>query len=70
MIGGSSVLRATLVKGVRAWSHQDARKISEKIKLVVTQTPDGFNITTNRDQFNQQFTTDIQRGPVVCCGDD
>lgn len=59
MIGGSSVLRATLAKGIRAWSHQDALKISEKIKLIVTQTPDGFNITTNRDQFDQQFTTDI-----------
>lgn len=60
IIGGNSVLRATLTKGIRAWSHQDARKISEKIKLVVTRTPEGFNITTNRDQFNQQFTTDIQ----------
>jgi DUF4097 and DUF4098 domain-containing protein YvlB len=58
--GASPILRATLSKGVRAWSQDDARKIAEKIKLVVTQTADGYNITTNRDQFNQQFTTDIQ----------
>jgi DUF4097 and DUF4098 domain-containing protein YvlB/uncharacterized membrane protein HdeD (DUF308 family) len=58
--GGSPVIRATLAKGIRAWSQEDARKIAERIKLVVTQTPDGYNITTNRDQFNQQFTTDIQ----------
>ena len=59
IIGGAPGLRASLTKGIRAWSQQDARKISDKIRLVVTQTPDGFNITTNRDQFNQQFTTDI-----------
>lgn len=58
--GGSSVIRATLAKGIRAWSQEDARKIAERIKLVVTRTPDGYTITTNRDQFNQQFTTDIQ----------
>ncbi|MEK6301002.1 MAG: DUF4097 family beta strand repeat-containing protein [Acidobacteriota bacterium] len=58
--GGSTVLRATLAKGIRAWSQDDARKIADRIKLIVTQTPDGYNITTNRDQFNQQFTTDIQ----------
>jgi DUF4097 and DUF4098 domain-containing protein YvlB/uncharacterized membrane protein HdeD (DUF308 family) len=59
IVGGGSGLRASLTKGIRAWSQQDARRISEKIVLVVTQTSDGFNITTNRDQFNQQFTTDI-----------
>ena len=58
--GGSPVFRATLAKGIRAWNQDDARKIAERIKLIVTQTPDGYNISTNRDQFNQQFTTDIQ----------
>jgi DUF4097 and DUF4098 domain-containing protein YvlB len=57
--GGSSV-RATLTKGVRAWSEEDARKIAEQIRLVVNQTSDGYSITTNRDQVSQQFTTDIQ----------
>jgi len=58
--GGSSSVRATLSKGVRAWSEDDARKIADQIKLIVNQTPDGLQITTNRDQVNQQFTTDIQ----------
>lgn len=58
--GGGSSIRATLTKGVRAWNEDDARKIASQIRLVINQTPDGYNITTNRDQFNQQFTTDIQ----------
>ncbi|HYV07129.1 MAG TPA: DUF4097 family beta strand repeat-containing protein, partial [Blastocatellia bacterium] len=58
--GGSSILRATLAKSIRAWSQDDARKIADRIKLVVTQTTEGYSITTNRDQFNQQFNTDIQ----------
>jgi DUF4097 and DUF4098 domain-containing protein YvlB/uncharacterized membrane protein HdeD (DUF308 family) len=58
--GGASGLRATLTKGVRAWSEDDARKIAEQIRLIVNQTSDGFRISTNRDQVNQQFTTDIQ----------
>lgn len=58
--GGSPVFRATLAKGIRAWNQDDARKIADRIKLIVTQTPDGYAISTNRDQFNQQFTTDIQ----------
>lgn len=60
VIGGGSSIRATLSKGVRAWSEDDARKIADQIKLVVNQTPEGLQITTNRDQVNQQFTTDIQ----------
>ena len=58
--GGGAVFRATLAKGIRAWSQDDARKISERIKLVVNQTAEGYSISTNRDEFNQQFTTDIQ----------
>lgn len=58
--GGAPQVRATLVKGVRAWSQEDARKISEQIRLKVTQTPEGLRISTNRDEVNQQFTTDIQ----------
>jgi DUF4097 and DUF4098 domain-containing protein YvlB len=58
--GGASAIRATLIKGVRGWSEDDARKIADKIKLFMNQTSDGLTITTNRDQFSQQFTTDIQ----------
>jgi DUF4097 and DUF4098 domain-containing protein YvlB/uncharacterized membrane protein HdeD (DUF308 family) len=58
--GGGSTLRATLVKGVRGWSQDDARKISDRIRLLVNQTDDGLTITTNRDQVAEQFTTDIQ----------
>ena len=58
--GGSSAVRATLVKSVRGWSEADARKIADRIHLVVNQTNDGVIITTNRDQVAEQFTTDIQ----------
>jgi DUF4097 and DUF4098 domain-containing protein YvlB/uncharacterized membrane protein HdeD (DUF308 family) len=58
--GDGPSVRATLSKGVRAWSEDDAREIADQIKLVVNQTPNGLQITTNRDQVNQQFTTDIQ----------
>jgi DUF4097 and DUF4098 domain-containing protein YvlB/uncharacterized membrane protein HdeD (DUF308 family) len=58
--GGSSTVRATLIKGVRGWSQDDARKIADRIRLLVSQTTDGLTITTNRDQVIEQFTTDIQ----------
>ena len=58
--GGSSTVRATLVKGVRGWSQDDARKIADRIRLLVSQTTDGLTITTNRDEVIEQFTTDIQ----------
>ena len=58
--GGGSTVRATLAKGIRGWSQEDARKIADRIHLVVNQTADGLTITTNRDQVNEQFTTDIQ----------
>lgn len=58
--GGGPAVRATLVKGVRGWSQDEARKIADNIRLLVNQTSDGLIITTNRDQFNHQFTTDIQ----------
>lgn len=58
--GGGSTVRATLAKGVRGWSQEDARKIADRIRLFVNQTSDGLTITTNRDQVNEQFTTDIQ----------
>lgn len=58
--GGGSTVRATLAKGVRGWSQKDARKIADRIRLLVNQTADGLTITTNRDQVNEQFTTDIQ----------
>ena len=57
--GGGSTLRAVLTKGVRGWSQEDARKIADRIGLLVNQTSDGLSITTNRDQINEQFTTDI-----------
>jgi DUF4097 and DUF4098 domain-containing protein YvlB len=58
--GGGPTVRATLVKGVRGWSQDDARKIADRIRLLVNQTADGLMITTNRDQIPEQFTTDIQ----------
>ena len=58
--GGGSAIKATLVKAVRSWSEDDARKIADRIKLIVNRTPDGLTITTNRDQITEQFTTDIQ----------
>ncbi|HEX5736311.1 MAG TPA: DUF4097 family beta strand repeat-containing protein [Blastocatellia bacterium] len=58
--GNAQAIRATLTQGVRAWSQEEARNIAEQIKLVVTQTSDGLTITTNRDQIDQQFTTNIQ----------
>jgi DUF4097 and DUF4098 domain-containing protein YvlB/uncharacterized membrane protein HdeD (DUF308 family) len=58
--GGSTKVRATLTKAIRAWSQEDARKIADRIHLVMTKTPDGLTITTNRDEVNQQFTTHIE----------
>ena len=58
--GGGSAVRATLVKGVRGWSEAGARKIADRIRLLVNQTTEGMTITTNRDQVAEQFTTDIQ----------
>ena len=60
IIAGSSTVKTTLTKSVRGWSQDDARKIAERIRIVVNRTADGFAITTNRDQFTEQFTTDIQ----------
>ncbi len=57
--GGSASLKATLTKGVRAWDEGDAGRIAEQIKIIVEQTSDGVQISTNRDQFTQQFTTDL-----------
>src|SRR6185503_18204768 len=54
------IMRATLSKGVRAWNEQDARQVADKIHLVVNQNADSVTISTNRDQFNQQFSTNIQ----------
>ncbi len=58
--GGASILRATLSKGVRSWSEDDARKIADQIKIVIEQTEDGWQIRTNRDEIAQQFTTSLQ----------
>jgi DUF4097 and DUF4098 domain-containing protein YvlB/uncharacterized membrane protein HdeD (DUF308 family) len=58
--GGSSAVRAILVKGVRGWSEPEARKIADRVHLVVNPTNDGVLITTNRDQVAEQYTTDIQ----------
>lgn len=58
--GGGTVLKATLVKGVRGWSQDDARKVADRIRLIVSQVDDGLTITTNRDQVDGQYTTDIQ----------
>jgi DUF4097 and DUF4098 domain-containing protein YvlB/uncharacterized membrane protein HdeD (DUF308 family) len=58
--GGGSALRVTLSKAVRGWSEEEARKISDRIRLQVNQTSDGVLITTNRDQVDEKFTTDMQ----------
>jgi uncharacterized membrane protein HdeD (DUF308 family) len=58
--GGGSPLKATLVKGVRGWSQDDARKVADRIRLLINQSGDALTITTNRDQIDGQFTTDIQ----------
>lgn len=60
VIAGSSPFKATLTKSVRGWSEEDARKIADRIRLIVTQTEEGLVVTTNRDQFAEQFTTNIQ----------
>ncbi|MCI0487707.1 MAG: DUF4097 family beta strand repeat-containing protein [Blastocatellia bacterium] len=58
--GGGGSIRATLAKGVRAWDEEDARKIAERIRLVVKESPGEIYITTNRAEVDHQFTTDIQ----------
>lgn len=58
--GGGSALRATLGKGVRGWSQDDARKVADRIRLLINQSGDELTITTNRDQVAGEFTTDIQ----------
>jgi DUF4097 and DUF4098 domain-containing protein YvlB/uncharacterized membrane protein HdeD (DUF308 family) len=58
--GGGSALKATLVKGVRGWSQDEARKVADRIRLLVDRGGDELTITTNRDQVDGQFTTDIQ----------
>lgn len=58
-VSRGGAVRATLTKGVRAWSESDARRIAEQIKLVVNQTSEGVSIATNRSEINHQFTTDI-----------
>lgn len=58
--GGGSALKATLSKSVHGWSQDDARKVADRIRLVISQGDDGLTISTNRDQVEGQFTTDIQ----------
>ncbi|HEY7545874.1 MAG TPA: hypothetical protein VID27_13365, partial [Blastocatellia bacterium] len=58
--GGASTLKAKLSKGVRSWSEDEARKIADQIKIVIEETEDGWQITTNRDQIARQFTTSLQ----------
>lgn len=58
--GGGSALKATLVKGVRGWSQDEARKVADSIRLLINQGADDLTITTNRDQVDGQYTTDIQ----------
>jgi DUF4097 and DUF4098 domain-containing protein YvlB len=65
VVGGAPVFSAYLVKDVAAWKREDAREISEKIKLLANMGPDGsYTITTNRDEVNQEikheFNTHIQ----------
>ncbi len=57
--GGGEKLRVTLSKSVRAWDEEDAAKTARAIKLQVSQSGNGFNISTNREQSSDQFTTDL-----------
>jgi DUF4097 and DUF4098 domain-containing protein YvlB len=60
--GGTPSVRATLIKSVRAWNGQeDARAIADRVKLAVTSDDaGGVIVSTNRDQVNENFKTDIQ----------
>jgi uncharacterized membrane protein HdeD (DUF308 family) len=65
IVGGLTYPRAVLVKNIRAWKKEDANAISDKIKLLLTENPDGsVNISTNRDdikdEVNHEFNTHIQ----------
>jgi DUF4097 and DUF4098 domain-containing protein YvlB len=58
--GGAPSLMATLTKAVSSWSQDDARKTADRIKLVIREDREGVLITTNRDDLDRQFTTDIE----------
>lgn len=58
--GGGSGIKATIVKTVHGWNQDDARKLADRIRLVISQADDGLTITTNRDQIEGEFQTDIQ----------
>ena len=60
LTAGGSTFKATLTKTVRGWSQEDARKIADRISLLVNQTGEGLTVTTNRIEVAEQFTTDIQ----------
>jgi DUF4097 and DUF4098 domain-containing protein YvlB/uncharacterized membrane protein HdeD (DUF308 family) len=57
---GASAMKTTLTKTVRGWAQEDARKVADNIRLIVNQTGDGVTVTTNRDEFADRFTTDLQ----------
>jgi DUF4097 and DUF4098 domain-containing protein YvlB len=58
--GGSTSLRATLIKTVKAASSKDAREVADGIKLVVEKTTEGFNISAVTAHAGQQSGATIQ----------
>ncbi len=61
IVGVSTQPKARLVKEVRAWNRDEAQKIADQIQIKVDKNADGsFSITTNRDQVQGQFQTDIE----------
>ncbi len=59
VIGGAADFRTTLTKGVRAWSQDNARFIAKQIQLQIEPTSEGWQVTTNREQYEQPLTTDL-----------
>jgi DUF4097 and DUF4098 domain-containing protein YvlB len=58
--GGGPQLRATLTKRVKSGSEDDARQVSDRVKLIIERTAGGLAISTNRDQVDREMGTDIE----------
>src|SRR5262249_30525105 len=58
--GVNGPFRASLAKKVSSWSPEDAQQTADKIKLLIRETAEQVYISTNRDEIQGQFTTDIQ----------
>jgi uncharacterized membrane protein HdeD (DUF308 family) len=58
--GGAPALRVKLSKKVRAWNESRARELAARTHLVIDHTPEGINISTNRDQSDGRLITNIE----------